>query len=84
MKLTQLIICLALLTALVWLNQNFGADEKTVYGGLSWLGWTSMFLVLIGIGLVVMLNDSARAFGFFKRQDAKSAHLAPVRKLVRR
>lgn len=82
MKLTQLTICLILLTALVWLNQNFGADEKTVYGGLTWLGWTSMFLVLIGIGLVVMLSDSARAFGFLYRKDAKASNLAPVRTLT--
>ena len=82
MKLAQLTICLILLTALVWLNQNFGADEKIVYGGLTWLGWTSIFLIGIGVGLVVMLNDSARAFGFFYRKDAKAASLAPVRTLT--
>ncbi len=82
MKFTQLIICLVLLTALVWLSQNFGAEERTVYGGLTWLGWTSIFLVGIGVGLVVMLNDSARAFGFFYRKDAKAASLAPVRTLT--
>jgi thioredoxin reductase len=81
MKLVQLTICLALLAVLIFLNQFFGADEKTVYGGLSWLGWTSMFVVLIGIGFVVILNDSARAFGFFSRKDSKAAELAPVRKL---
>lgn len=82
MKLTQLTICLVFLTALIWLNQNFGAEEKTVYGGLSWLGWTSIFLIMIGTGLVVMLNDSARAFGFFSRKDAKAAPLIPVRTLT--
>ena len=81
MKLVQLTVCLALLAVLIFLNQSFGADEKTVYGGLSWLGWSSMFVVLIGIGFLVILNDSARAFGFFRRKDAKAAELAPVRKL---
>jgi NAD-dependent dihydropyrimidine dehydrogenase PreA subunit len=82
MKFAQLVICLVLLTALVWLSQNFGAEERIVYGGLTWLGWTSIFLVGIGVGLVVMLNDSARAFGFFYRKDAKAANLAPVRTLT--
>lgn len=82
MKLVQMIICLALLTVLIALNQSFGAAEKAVYGGLTWLGWTSMFLVLIGIGLVVAVNDSARAFGFFNRKDAKAAEVEPPRKLT--
>ncbi len=81
MKLVQFTICLALLAVLIFLNQYFGADERTVYGGLSWIGWTSMFVVLIGIGFVVVLNDSARAFGFFSGKDAKAIEVAPVRKL---
>jgi thioredoxin reductase len=82
MKLNQIIICLVLLTILIWLNQNFGAAERTAFGGLSWLGWTSMFVVLIGIGLVLMLNDSVRASGFFKRRNTEAAKLKPVRKLT--
>ncbi len=82
MRFTQLIISLILMTVLVWLNQNFGADAKTVYGGLTWLGWTSMFLVVFGVGLVVMLNDSARAYAFFYRRNAEDLKLKPVRKLT--
>lgn len=81
MRITQLIISLVLLIVLIALNQIFGADEKTLYGGLSWLGWTSMFLVVLGIGLVVLLNDSARAFGFFSEKDAKISDLKPLRTL---
>lgn len=82
MRIVQFTICLALLVVLIILNQIFGGDENFTYGGLSWLGWTSMFLVFIGVGLVVVLNDSARAFGFFSSQDAKAAELAPVRVLT--
>lgn len=81
MRFVQFIISVALLAVLIVLNRSFATDEMIVYGGLSWLGWTSMFLVLIGIGLVVVLNDSARAFGFFSKKDANAAVLAPVRKL---
>jgi thioredoxin reductase len=69
------------MTVLIWLNQNFGLEEKVLYGGLSWLGWVSIFLVVFGIGLIVLLNDSARAFGFFNRKDMEAAALAPVRRL---
>lgn len=81
MKFTQIIICLIFLAALIWLNQSFGADERIVYGGLSWLGWSSTFLGLLGIGLVVMLNDSIRTFGFFNRRKAEITNRLTVRKL---
>ena len=82
MKFSQLLICLALLTVLILLNRIFGTDARVLYGGLSWVGWASMFLVLAGVGLVVMLTDSARAFGFFSRHDEAAAPLAPVRELT--
>jgi thioredoxin reductase/ferredoxin-like protein FixX len=81
MKLNQLFICLAFLIVLILLNQIFGADAKVLYGGLSAAGWASMLLVLAGVGLAVMLADSARAFGFFRSRDEAAAPLASVREL---
>lgn len=82
MKPIQLFICLAFLIVLILLNRIFGADEMALYGGLSWLGWLSMFLLLIGAGLIVMLNDSARASGFFGTREEVVAPPAPVRELA--
>ncbi|MEO8650415.1 MAG: NAD(P)-binding domain-containing protein [Acidobacteriota bacterium] len=76
----NLFICLVLIAMLVWLNRMFGTNDIGL-GGLSWFGWFSIFLVMAGVGFVVILNDSARAFGFFRDRDQRAANLLPVRTL---
>ena len=49
MKFAQLIVSLALIALLVWHNQVFGGADAAVYGGLSWAGWASILLAVIGI-----------------------------------
>ena len=66
MKAFHLIICLSVILLLIWLNQAFVPADAAVYGGLSWIGWASIVFVGFGIGLLVIFNDSTRAFGFFK------------------
>ena len=65
MKALHLIICLGMIGLLIWLNQIPPHDAVATYGGLTWIGWLSIALVIFGIGLVVLVGDSAGAFGFF-------------------
>lgn len=81
MRFAQLTISLLFITLLIGLNQIYGSGERPLYGGLSWLGWISILLGTIGVGLVVLLNDSARAVGFFGQKDEESGTL-PVRTLT--
>lgn len=81
MKIVHLIICLALVAALVLLNRAFVSDDMVTYGGLSWVGWVSIVLAVFAVGFVVIVNDSARAFGFFRARDESAANLQPVRTL---
>ncbi len=81
MKLFHLIICLALIGLLIWLNQSFVPAGAAVYGGLSWIGWASILLVGFGIGFLVIFNDSTRAFGFFRSRDKKAAPPTNIRVL---
>lgn len=81
MKIVHLIISLALTVALVWLNREFVTDDMVTYGGLSWIGWVSIVLSIFAVGFVVIVNDSARAFGFFRAKDELGATLQPVRTL---
>jgi thioredoxin reductase len=81
MRVFHIIVCLALIGLLIWLNRAYTADEAAVYGGLSWLGWLSILAAALIIGFVALVNDSTRAFGFFSRLDKKARPLAPVRVL---
>ena len=67
MKLTRIIICLVALALLIWLNQATAAPA--MYGGLTWIGWLSIAVVVAGLGFVVLVGDSARAFGLFGSRD---------------
>jgi thioredoxin reductase len=82
MRLFHIVVCLALVAVLIWLNFAHVSANAAVYGGLSWLGWASILFVGVGIGLLVIVNDSARAFGFFRRRDEKAAPPANVRTLT--
>src|SRR5215213_4665197 len=57
MRKSQLLITIALLALLVWINQTTEDSSflKSVAGGLPWYGWAGMvgILALVGIGLAV-------------------------------
>ena len=82
MKAFHLIICLSVILLLIWLNQAFVPADAAVYGGLSWIGWASIVFVGFGIGLLVIFNDSTRAFGFFKEHDENAAPPISIRTLT--
>lgn len=81
MKVFHLFISLVVIAMLIWLNRTFAGGDAT-YGGLTWLGWVSIALVAFGIGFLVLVNDSARAFGFFRSKDTKAKSRAEIRVLT--
>lgn len=83
MKGFHIFICLSLTALLLWLNRTFVPDDVAMIGGLTWVGWLSIAMVTVVVGLIVMFNDSARAFGFFKTRDEKAATETKVRTLTR-
>ncbi len=83
MRVFHIIICLALIGLLVTLNLWMVADGETIFGGLSLLGWASILTIAFLIGFLVIFNDSARAFGFFKAIDQKAAPPTHIRTLDR-
>lgn len=76
MKILHILLCIGVIALLIWLNQMYVPDEATAFGGLSWIGWLSIVTVGFLIGFLVIVNDSARAFGFFRARDKEAA--APV------
>ncbi len=81
MKAFPIIICLALAVLLIWLNQTFVPAGAATLGGLSWYGWLSIALVIVFVGFVAVLNDSAQTFGFFKADRNTAAETPDVRVL---
>jgi thioredoxin reductase len=79
MKATHLIISLALLTLLVWLNLSF--DGGPMIGALPALGWASIVFVAAGLGFVFMLGESARGLGLFRPKVRRSAAPPNIRVL---
>ncbi|CAN5634811.1 MAG: NAD(P)-binding domain-containing protein [Pyrinomonadaceae bacterium] len=79
MKFVQLLICLVFIALLIWMRQISGVEAA--YGGLSWAGWLSILLALAALGLIVVVNDSSRAFGFFSTWDKQAAPQVAVRTL---
>ena len=63
MKPLSLIISVALIALLVWLNYSSGGSSG-IYGGLTPVGWMSIALLMIGLGFVFFATDSARSFGY--------------------
>lgn len=84
MRAFHIIVCLTLISALIWLNRAYTPSDAIAYGGLTWLGWLSILAMTLVIGFVVLVKDSTRAFGFFKRQDKKVAPLTNIRTLDKR
>ena len=82
MKFFHILICLLLIAFLAWLNQALAPADVSHYGGVSWVGWASIGLVGVGVGLLFIFKDSSRAFGFFKAYDEKAAPAANIRTLT--
>jgi thioredoxin reductase len=86
MKKSQLFIILAL-TALLLAINLYTRDEfagKAYFGGLPWIGWAGMSLLLIVVGIGFALRDARRARRLLeeppaqtKSEDASSAQLTP-------
>ncbi|MEP6923809.1 MAG: NAD(P)-binding domain-containing protein [Pyrinomonadaceae bacterium] len=82
MKRAQIIISVLLLALLIAVNQVWGANTAaTQFGGLTWVGWTSIGVFLFAIGLVVTTTDFARTFGFLARKDS-AKQSDPIRRLT--
>jgi len=81
MRFFHLIISLAVLGLVIWLNQAGVPVDSAVFGGLSWIGWASILLVGLLIGFLVLANDSARAFGLLRGRDRNDVPPARVRVL---
>lgn len=77
MKSFHIVVCLALVLLLIWLVPAGGST----LGGLSWIGWASMTIVIVLAAFIVIVNDSVRAAGFFKRSAEIAARPEPVRTL---
>ena len=82
MKAFHIIITIGLVGLLIWLNRMFGTDAAVMYGGLTWIGLASIALVVFGLGFLVLVNDSARAFGFFRSKDNKASPPPNIRVLT--
>ena len=82
MKAFHLILCIALAGLLIWLNRTFVPDDVGMIGGLTWVGWASIAMMSLVVAFFVILNDSARAFGFFRERDEHAAPQVNVRTLT--
>jgi thioredoxin reductase len=81
MRLLTVIICLSLIIFLVALNHLFVSEEMATYGGLSWGGWIGIVAVAFAIGLIALVRESTRAFGFFRGRDLAAADQPAIRVL---
>jgi thioredoxin reductase len=81
MKFFHIFICLVFIGFLIWLNHMFVPADAMAFGGLSWMGWASILFVGFAIGFLVIVNDSTRAFGFFRSRDKQGAPPPNVRVL---
>src|SRR5205085_1047403 len=81
MKPFHIVLCLLVILVLVGLNVAFVPSATPSYGGLSWIGWTTIGLFAVCIGLFVVFTDSTRAFGFFRSRDQQAAPPVNIRTL---
>jgi len=81
MKSVQLIVCLFLLAGLILVNQKFEPENAVLYGGLTWLGWASVFLFLLGIAFVIAAEDFIENLIFFFRGTVDAKALQKPREL---
>lgn len=83
MKISQILISVFLLVLLVAVNEGAGGVAAELkFGGLTWIGWLSVGVFLVGVGLVVALSDIAKSFSFLKTKKSDLDSQLPVRKLT--
>lgn len=70
MKIVQIIISVILLALLIAINQTSIVGINGRFGGLTFAGWTSIALFIVGVGLVIAVSDSTRTFRFLTRKNA--------------
>ena len=81
MRFFHIILCLLVIGLLVSVNVALVPAGAPKFGGLTWIGWSSILLVGLVIGFFVVFNDSTRAFGFFRSRDEKAAPPVSIRTL---
>lgn len=81
MRIFHLITCLIVVGLLVWLNGYLTPENLPRYGGLTWIGWASLLIVGVASALFVIVTDSARSFGFFRKRDEKARPPSKLRTL---
>lgn len=81
MKAFHIILCISLAGVLIWLNRSFVPDDVGMVGGLTWVGWASIAMMSLVVAFIVVVNDSTRAFGFFRARDERASPHADVRVL---
>lgn len=84
MRVFHIVACLGLIGVLIWLNRAYTPADAVAYGGLTWLGWLSVLTATFVVGFVALVNDSTRAFGFFRKRDKTTDALVHVRVLDQR
>lgn len=67
---------------LIWMSQAGVGGYTATYGGLSWLGWASVTTIVLVAGIVLVFNDTARAYSFFGRRGRRLPKTDPVRTLT--
>lgn len=82
MKLRVIFISILFAAGLVALNRLFVPDDAATYGGLSLMGWISIFAFVGVIGFVAVTRDAARAASFFRRRDLGSSPAPKIRTLT--
>ncbi|MEJ7623828.1 MAG: NAD(P)-binding domain-containing protein [Pyrinomonadaceae bacterium] len=80
MKVVPIVISLAIIGLLIWLNQGNDAAETGRLGGLSLLGWASIVTVTLMIGFVAIFRSSLRSALWSRRDVIKTHEL--IRKLT--
>src|SRR5712692_550486 len=61
MKKAQLLIIIALLTMLLWINLISEDKTKSYFGGLPWYGWAGVSVFLVIAGFWFAIRDAERA-----------------------
>lgn len=84
MRAFHIIISLALIGLLIYINRAYTPDDAVAYGGLTWFGWASILAVTLVFGFVTLVNDSVRALAFFKNRGRRMVPLSQIRYLDQR
>jgi thioredoxin reductase (NADPH) len=76
MRKSQLLIIIALMTMLLWINLVSEDKSKGYFGGLPWYGWAGISIFLVIAGVWFALRDAARARHLLEEPVAPPAEAA--------